>query len=581
MVRLARPSKLLPPLYVVLYINPFFSFFFFLSLGISGTKSIAPSDSQSTSTGSMSSLSLSKRWIDNCLQTHAKSCRSVYVDGSTKELRLPGRLIDVGSVSGGNARLVDTWAIPKTGGSSADVRYLTLSHRWGVGKPLSLVAANQDELGQEINPHHLSRTFRDAIHVTRQIGLRYLWIDSLCILQDSKEDWERESAIMGEIYSNSQCNIVAMAPEDGLFFDRSPYLIRSTPVSVQWMGEPAKDFVLIMKSCIRLDNAAQVPIFRRGWILQEQLLSPRALLFTKEQVFWECCHLEASEAHPHGMPPSDRRRLGYYPEQDGFGLSRLGLKRFISTGRSADMGNRSNLSRKLGEIRSRSYQKGMGDRDERWYIWREIVEDFTGRDLTVKSDRLVALSGIASALSTRFGSAAQYIYGLWIWRSSDLVLAELMWHVYSGRARRPLGRAPTWSWGSVDGKIRYFREEGIIDLDKLASFTRVHGVDKEEGPRFTGETGAIVLNAPVVPFDWAVSTFYQDTSDALGDSAALRLLGLLSSYLGAPRVFGLVVKEVPGGAYKRVGIFEWEDEPCRSEIWNKFQYCSRVTVQVE
>ena len=540
----------------------------------------------------MSNLSLSKRWIDNCLQTHAKSCRSAYADGSTKEPALPRRLIDIGSVTRSGARLVDTLAISKTGGggNDADVRYyLTLSHRWGVGKPLSLTTANRDELAQNINPRHLSRTFRDAIHVTRQMGLRYLWIDSLCILQDSKEDWERESAIMGEIYSNSQCNIVAMAPEDGLFFDRSPYLVRSTPVSVQWTGGPAKAFVLTTKSSVRLDDAAHVvPIYRRGWILQEQLLSPRALLFTRDHVFWECCQLEASDAHPHGMPPSDLQPTSYLGRDD-FSLSRLQLKRFLSTGQSTEMmmggGNCSNLSRKLGEIRSRSYLKGMGNRDERWYIWREIVQDFTGRDLTVKSDRLVALSGIASALSRRFGSTARYTYGLWMWRSSDLVLAELMWHVSSGRARRPLGRgAPTWSWGSVDGKIRYFREEDIMDLDRLAQFVRVQGIDEEEeGPRFAGGTGAIVLNAPVVPFDRVrISTFHQDTlCDVPGDRASLRLLGLFSSYLGAPQVFGLVVKEVPGGAYERVGIFKCEDEPCTSEIWKVFKYRSRVTVRVE
>lgn len=57
--------------------------------------------------------------------------------------------------------------------------------------------------------------FQDAIIITRQLGLRYLWIDSLCIIQDSLRDWETEAAKMASIYQNSYVTISATDASNG------------------------------------------------------------------------------------------------------------------------------------------------------------------------------------------------------------------------------------------------------------------------------------------------------------------------------------------------------------------------------
>jgi hypothetical protein len=135
------------------------------------------------------------------------------------EPSLPSRVIDVGS---GAPRLVvvkdDTPILP----------YATMSHCWGSHMPLLLLSSNIAELQKRIPISQLSRSFQDAFLITQRLGLNYIWIDSLCIVQDLAADWERESQSMSEVYSNSYCNIAAAHAADGThgcFIERSPDLV--------------------------------------------------------------------------------------------------------------------------------------------------------------------------------------------------------------------------------------------------------------------------------------------------------------------------------------------------------------------
>jgi uncharacterized hydantoinase/oxoprolinase family protein len=99
--------------------------------------------------------------------------------------------------------------------------------------PLRLMSRNIDEFKEKIPASKLSRSFRDAISITKRLGLKYIWIDSLCIVQDSATDWEIESALMSDIYSNSYCNIAAAYTADGTyrcFIGRNPDVVKPLKV---------------------------------------------------------------------------------------------------------------------------------------------------------------------------------------------------------------------------------------------------------------------------------------------------------------------------------------------------------------
>ena len=171
----------------------------------------------SSSTGSAETIQQIATWLSQCIESH--SC------GPHKPVRdslfLPTRLIHVESAPGSESiRLVSSKDLPRR------TSYATLSHSWGTAESGPRVTLTKDNLSdfQEKGPSQaLPRTFADAFQVVRELGIEYLWVDSLCIIQDSKKDWFNEAAQMWEIYMNSQLNISATASaasSQGLFRER-------------------------------------------------------------------------------------------------------------------------------------------------------------------------------------------------------------------------------------------------------------------------------------------------------------------------------------------------------------------------
>ncbi len=181
------------------------------------------------------------------------------------------------------------------------VEYLTLSHSWGSGVPMKLLKDNFEELRSRIPLEGVSQTFRDAILVTRKFGIRYLWIDSLCILQDCADDWRRESSLMRDIYKGCICNIAATAASNGasgLFVTRDSFAI--SPFTIDIARKNHEQRYICFPSAVRYDSFIKAPLNRRGWVYQKRLLSPRTIHFST-QLFWECKELEASETYPLGL----------------------------------------------------------------------------------------------------------------------------------------------------------------------------------------------------------------------------------------------------------------------------------------
>jgi len=145
-----------------------------------------------------------------------------------------------------------------------------------------------------IDPSTLTKTFQDAIYITRRPGIRFLWIDSLCIIQDSVSDWVKESSTMGEVYANGIFNIAATAASDGrlgCLFDRNPRLAQKCRVRI---GEETVEFI---DQWYWYNNITNTPLNTRAWVLQEELLSPRILNWERQQLSWKCSELVYLQLH--------------------------------------------------------------------------------------------------------------------------------------------------------------------------------------------------------------------------------------------------------------------------------------------
>jgi hypothetical protein len=189
-----------------------------------------------------------------------------------------------------------------------------LSHCWGLKPQLITTKKTLSDYEKEVSWGVLPATFRDAITVSRRLGIRYIWIDSLCIIQDSPADWARESAKMADIYANSYLTIAAASSKDGaggLYLEDqrqkgvsltgttslgSTYTVRvqySIPAHTLVDDATPKGVIQhpisVSSSINDIGGTREVfPLLTRGWVFQERLLSPRFLQFGRHELLWDC-----------------------------------------------------------------------------------------------------------------------------------------------------------------------------------------------------------------------------------------------------------------------------------------------------
>ena len=228
-----------------------------------------------TPSGSEFQISLLQNWLKVCDERH-------YDHGcdQKEEKILPKRVLDVGVTNTPeNLRLRIT-----TSGEKG--RYMALSHRWGSGKPIRTTTHNLDLFRQNINFTELTKTFQDAVTITRKLGLRYLWIDSLCIIQegDGMRDWEEQSQLMEGIFASAYCTIAAtntVDPSQGFLGPRlgKRFIKLPTPVPL---------YVSKLRAGFS-EDVEQGELNKRAWVLQERALSPRIIHFVNNgPAYWEC-----------------------------------------------------------------------------------------------------------------------------------------------------------------------------------------------------------------------------------------------------------------------------------------------------
>ena len=324
---------------------------------------------------------------------------------------------------------------------------------------------------QEIQLDILPQTFQDAIHITWKLGYRYVWIDSLCILQDDQDDWAYESSTMARIYSNSVLTIAALwgcDSDSGCFVERQPLEHQDCRIR-DWV----EGGLYVESNDERLlsnpERVNPAPLYYRAWVLQERLLSHRVLCYGPLQLHWECFKLQLDEMSP-------KRDPGTWGGPDNIKLSFKELERTRLP--------------KAGDIYQQATCRYIYNR------WSEIKMRYWCSDLTFESDVLVAFSGITTSMGKTIGMTN--LYGLW----AEFLALELLWSVNDLRNTVRSPTFPTWSWASVRGTDvrdfwcieKWFEKDCRVQIsvETIPSLGSLPDNQKCEPPR------TLTLNGPIM-----------------------------------------------------------------------------------
>lgn len=291
--------------------------------------------------------------------------------------------------------------------------------------PSETVMDNVEQRSFGVNVEELPKNFLEAIKVTKSLGVRYLWIDALCIIQDSGEDWSREAGKMASVYAGAKVVLSLLDASSSTAGFLSPNRVPLGAVNDVYVVQKAfREIYDYLEGC---------PLTTRGWCMQERLLAPAVLHFGEERMFWECLKTFASE---------DGKEVNGWSTGHVMGL-------FISV--RVRMGTSS---------------------DHQWKDWYTLVEEYTTRNFTFSKDKLPAIAG-AAALFQEKPTPATYVAGLW----KEDIARGLLWgaHYSHVPGRKVWGyssadkcselfvppdqerqRAPSWSWAALDGQVDHW-----------------------------------------------------------------------------------------------------------------------------
>ena len=169
-------------------------------------------------------------------------------------------------------------------------KYLTLSHCWGTDRkklPLQTTKGNLEAYKLGIEFDQLPKSFQDAVTIARKIDVQYLWIDSLCIIQDDRADWEKESQKMAQVFSSAYCTISATSAKnshEGFLSFPKQKVVKIIDGETSRFAVYASIVDKSFKQAVDEDGLLN----KRGWVFQERALSRRTIHFTESRTFWEC-----------------------------------------------------------------------------------------------------------------------------------------------------------------------------------------------------------------------------------------------------------------------------------------------------
>ncbi|VUC29064.1 unnamed protein product [Clonostachys rosea] len=387
--------------------------------------------------GSPEAMALVREWFNKCRTHHRECCRTTVSHQviPKDELHiLPTRVIDVRLDSPNQ----DPHLVENEGETVG--QWVALSHCWGKKKnhPLKTTRQTLAQHLKAIPMSSMSKTFADAVTVCRSLGIQFLWIDSLCIVQDDEDEWEKESKMMGTVYEHAVLTLAASDAIDstrGLFLER-PYAhikfpsvqlpllttesdtgrettLGSYSVGIDWRQEPFMTYL----------HPHWTPLVTRGWCTQELILSRRVVHFLSEGMLWVCRDKAEDE-------------------------------------------NAQMIHGRLTECD--------------WATeWGKIILEHSQRAFTFEKDRLRSLDSLANELSKAKNNSCkmgEYFYGTWLVDIPEYIL----WASY--RAGKKNSDCPSWSWASCGGPVWFrFRDFDNMRQDDFSQYCKVLGVSEMSG----------------------------------------------------------------------------------------------------
>ncbi|QIX00592.1 hypothetical protein AMS68_006109 [Peltaster fructicola] len=354
----------------------------------------------------VNSLAIAAAWsserLDICHRTH-HLCTELSSFGQG-----PARLLSI--------RSPDLVAIVDGDLDEGPYRYAALSYCWGGDQETKLTELNQQQLRAGVNPGCLSQTVQDAIVVCRSLKIDYLWVDALCILQGGdSDDWYRQALTLHKIYGGAYVTLgicsAERAQQGFLHEQHNAMPVDPERCSIVGMEETAMLPVPVRKTLAHART--ETPLAQRGWIFQEELLSPRIIYWSEQGLYWSCCaHKDAQngtsytdELFPQLTPPTVMDAQGFRTSPDPL------------------------------------------------LLWDDMISSFSVRDFTIDDDRLPAVNGLAAVIEQATGE--EYLLGFW----KSRLPAQLLWIVtgpLQHRESRPQAESgapnikpPSWSWASV------------------------------------------------------------------------------------------------------------------------------------
>ena len=434
--------------------------------------------------------------------------------------------------------------------------YTALSYCWGKNTYAGLTRSNMSTYQTELDLETVPQAIRDAISVTKALGIPYLWVDSLCILQDSVNDKTTEISAMDKVYRGAIITLVAASSKSaaqGFLHPRPRY----TKFYTLPFSTPSGEFGTFSIGDIRdreYDESLE-PINTRAWCLQEGLLGHRYLVYSSHTLQWRCHAGVSNLGHSlHLVSSADEVQLG----QSLYALS-----------------------------------KGSSDPKTELKRWIRLVPLYTARLLSLPQDRLNAISAVAMTFASTLGP--EYHAGLW--QSSMLLeltwVPARAWGSPTAKFKRPeVYRAPSWSWASIEGGISYdddllfdgtdlrnlkcsfiscetkLRSEGSPFGEVLSSSLTLKGLLRQawlmpgnNGELWPADDTTVSVKGEALPYEpmpegGAISTRAWGFHDEAGqsDSMLVSCLPILSR--GNGTATGLLLVPAEGTTFRRIGFFQ-------------------------
>ncbi|KAH8667437.1 heterokaryon incompatibility protein-domain-containing protein [Tricladium varicosporioides] len=447
-------------------------------------------------------LSHGRQWLKECLETHASCPKPVTP-------LLPRRVIDVaGSEGSGLVKLHIRDGLEHA-------NYVALSYCWGGDQPGKTVSSNLEEYITGISVASLPQTIQDAIKITNGIGLRFIWIDAFCIIQDSIEDKVTEIGAMGTVYKDSTVTISATSSSsvhNGFLEERKSLPFFRFPFVL-----PGGDISTIFLSQFDMHNYHREPLDTRAWCFQESMLAARRLIFGRTELLWSC---QTDVLKPIAESPTIYYNFGSKLPPSVYDPSK---------------------STQFTDL-------------ERSQLWNNIVDDCTDRAMTVADDRLPAMTGVASELAKLWQDTN--IIGLW----KKNFVCELAWRAgrqpefrFDGRRR-----APTWSWVSTNGPVTFTEisePHSVLKNVRLQTFSANGVCDSVENNEVVLEGPTLTIaDLPVGYVSKYTFNLQVGVKEKLPVDAILLLLGF--NHLDSTSAPSLILRDAGNGTYMRAGLLD-------------------------